>query len=121
MKPGLSRGAGTVVNFTFFPPSMRVRFPFWVVLPGQCDTHRRKERGAAGNVCAGAGEALPVTRGHRRVIVNIPEMTAIPRRLRLPGGAAGLAGPLGPCMSRTKSGHCSLASSGWPEDRQSCE
>lgn len=67
------------------------------------------------------GEALPVTPGHRRVIVNIPEMTAIPRRLRFPGGAAGLAGPVGPWMSRTKSGHCSLASSGWPEDRQSCE
>lgn len=42
------------------------------------------------------GEALPVSPGNRRVIVNIPEMTAIPRRLRFPGGAAGLAGRVGP-------------------------
>lgn len=42
------------------------------------------------------GEALPVTRGNRRIIVNIPEMTAIPRRPRFPGGAAGLSGAIGP-------------------------
>lgn len=42
------------------------------------------------------GEALPVTRGNRRIIVNILEMTAIPRRPRFPGGAAGLSGAIGP-------------------------
>lgn len=42
------------------------------------------------------GQALPVAHGNTRIIVNIPEMTAIPRRLRFPGGAAGLSGPIAP-------------------------
>lgn len=42
------------------------------------------------------GQALPVTHGNTRIIVNIPEMTAIPRRRRFPGGAAGLSGPVAP-------------------------
>lgn len=41
------------------------------------------------------GEAFPVTRGNRRIIVDIPGMTAIPRRLRFPGGAAVLSGAIG--------------------------
>lgn len=53
------------------------------------------------------GEALPVTPGNRRIIVNIPAMTAVPSRLRFPGGAAGLSGPIAPGVSRTKSGPCS--------------
>lgn len=57
----------------------------------------------------GHGEALPVTPGNRRIIVNIPGMTAIPSSLRFPGGAAGLSGPIAPRWEQDKSGPCS-----WP-------
>lgn len=40
------------------------------------------------------GETSLVTRVNIRIIVNIPEITAIPKRLRFSGGAAGLSGPI---------------------------
>ena len=40
------------------------------------------------------GETLLVTRVNMRIIVNIPEITAIPGRLRFPGGAASPSGPV---------------------------
>lgn len=75
---------------------MRVLFPFWLVLPVQCDTHGIVERAALKMSVEVHGEPLPVSPGNTGIVVNIPEMTAIPRSLRFPGGAAGLSGPIGP-------------------------
>lgn len=56
----------------------------------------RREKGAAGNGSGGAWGGFARDPWLQEVIVGIPGMTAIPGRLRLPGGAAGLAGPVGP-------------------------
>lgn len=89
MKPGMSHGAenhGENHLFSYFDVSP-------VSFLGCADTPCRKERGAGENICGGAWGGFACD---PRIIVNIPEMAAIPRRLRFPGGAAGLSGPIAP-------------------------
>lgn len=81
---------------SFFSPLLRCKSCFCFALHCLCGVkHIAEGNGVlvkmSVEVC---GETLLVTCVNVRIIVNIPEITVIPRRLRFPGGAASLSGPI---------------------------
>lgn len=92
---GMSHGQKAVVNilFFFFPPLLRCKFYFCFGLLCQCSIKHVAGR------CEGLTKmSVDVygdsTRVNMRIIVNTLEITAIPRRLRFPGGATSLSDPI---------------------------
>lgn len=85
-----------VVNFIFVFSRLRSKSCFCFGLRCLCSVEHVARRNELLTKMSGGvyGETLLVTCVNVRVIVNIPEITAIPRRLRFPGGTASLSGPI---------------------------